>query len=409
MASRQAIRYFIAFSQRCEESLSVAGEALLRPARRLHGAGISLHCLPGRAILVYRERMTTLPTRAWIAAVWFGLALFDATQNVFLMRTAGMHHAWTALFFFRFFYWLVLALVTPAVLQQGIRFASSHRAGWRTWIIHLAACLMVGVISAVWTATLESTLNPWMVSDTPPWLVLWYQHFVGGVLSDVVIYATVFAIGYGLHARERLLLEQAERIKAQLDGLRRQIEPHFLFNTLNTVTGLVREQRNDAAVDTLAGLSELLRRMLDDSGRNLISLGEELAFLDKYFAIQKMRFGERLQYSVQAPPSLMSASIPSLLLQPLVENGFKHGLAHRAQGGAIRLSVNAAGEMLDIVIYNDGPTIPSDAAPALAGIGWNNVRERLRGLYGERHTLEMRNRDGGVEVRIAIPLSGVTA
>jgi hypothetical protein len=97
------------------------------------------------------------------------------------------------------------------VLQQGIRFASSHRAGWRTWIIHLAACLMVGVISAVWTATLESTLNPWMVSDTPPWLVLWYQHFVGGVLADVVIYATIFAIGYGLHARERLLLEQAER------------------------------------------------------------------------------------------------------------------------------------------------------------------------------------------------------
>ncbi|NYE63454.1 hypothetical protein FHW58_004684 [Duganella sp. 1224] len=353
--------------------------------------------------------MHTLPTRLWIAAVWCGLALFDATQNVFLMRTAGMHHAWTALFCFRFFYWLVWALATPAVLRQGMDFAVRHRGGWRAWCVHLAACLAVGMLSATWTATMEYGLNPWMVAGTPPWTVLWYQHFVGGIITDVVLYATVFAIGYGLHARERLLLEQAERVKAQLDGLRRQIEPHFLFNTLNTVTGLVREQRNDDAVDTIAGLSELLRRVLDDSDRNLISLGEELAFLDKYFAIQKMRFGDRLQYSVQAPEALLSASIPSLLLQPLVENGFKHGLARRAQGGAIRLAIGAIDEMLDIVIYNDGPALPPGAAPPRAGIGWRNVRERLRGLYGDHHALDMRNRDGGVEVHIAIPLRGVAA
>ncbi|MYM35975.1 sensor histidine kinase [Duganella sp. FT94W] len=287
-----------------------------------------------------------------------------------------------------------------------MRFAAGRRADWRTWCLHLAACLAIGVVGAVWTATLEYTMNPWMVADHPPWAVLWYQHFVGGVLTDVVIYATAFAIGHGLHARERLMLEQAARVQAQLDGLRRQIEPHFLFNTLNTVTGLVREERNDAAVETIAGLSELLRRVLDDASRSLISLGEELAFLEKYFAIQKMRFGERLHYSVQAPAALMSASIPSLLLQPLVENGFKHGLAHRAQGGAISLVIAATDDMLDITIYNDGPPLRSDAAP---GIGWSNVRERLRGLYGRRYTMEVCNRDDGVEVRIAIPLSGVPA
>lgn len=353
--------------------------------------------------------MSTLPTRLWIAAVWFGLALFDATQNVFLMKTAGMHHAWIELFLFRFLYWLVWALATPTVLQQGMRFAAGQRTSWHRWYLHMAACLAIGLAGAVWTATLEYTMDPWMVAATPPWGVLWYQHFVGGLLTDVVIYATAFAIGYGLHARERLMLEQAARIKAQLDGLRRQIEPHFLFNTLNTVTGLVREARNDAAVETIAGLSELLRRMLDDSDRNLISLGEELAFLDKYLAIQKMRFGERLQYSVQAPAALMSASVPGLLLQPLVENGFKHGLAHRAQGGAIRLRIAANGAMLDIALYNDGPPLPTEIAPHMTGIGWNNVRERLRGLYGECHTLEMSNRDSGVEVRLMIPLSGVAA
>jgi two-component sensor histidine kinase len=352
--------------------------------------------------------MHTLPTRFWVAAVWFGLALFDATQNVFLMRAAGMHHAWVQLFFFRFLYWLVWALATPAVLQQGMRCAARQRGGWFL-SLHLLACLTIGVASAVWSATLEATLDPWMTWATPPWTVLWYQHFVGGVLTDVVIYATAFAIGYGLHARERLVLEQAQRIKAQLDALRRQIEPHFLFNTLNTVTGLVRENRHQAAVDTIASLGELLRRVLDDSDRKLITLREELAFLDKYFAIQKMRFGERLEYSVQVPAALMSASIPSLLLQPLVENGFKHGLAQRAQGGAIRLAIAAADDTLEILIYNDGPALPADPAPEHGGIGWSNVRERLHGLYGERHTLAMRNRDDGVEVRITIPLSGAAA
>lgn len=350
--------------------------------------------------------MSKLPTRLWIAAVWLGLALFDATQNVFLMKTAGMHHAWLALFFFRLLYWLVWALATPAVLRQGMRYAAGPHGGWQSWCAHLLACLAIGMAGALWTATLEYSMDPWMVMANPPWAVLWYQHFVGGMLTDVVIYATAFAIGYGLQARERLMLEQAARVQAQLDGLRRQIEPHFLFNTLNTVTGLVREQRNQAAVATIAGLSDLLRRVLDDSSRSLISLGEELAFLDKYLAIQKMRFGERLQYSVQAPAALMSASLPSLLLQPLVENGFKHGLAHRAQGGVIRLEIGANDGMLDITIYNDGPPLQAAAPP---GIGWANVRERLRGLYGQHHRLEMHNRDDGVEVRIAIPLSGVPA
>jgi LytS/YehU family sensor histidine kinase len=304
---------------------------------------------------------------------------------------------------------MVWALATPAVLQRGMRFAAHPAGGWGMLAAHLAACLAIGVVSAVWSATLEYALEPWMAATQPQWNVLWYQHFVGGVLSDLVLYATAFSIGYGLHARERLLLEQAERARAQLDALRRQIEPHFLFNTLNTVTGLIREQRNEAAVGTLAGLGELLRRVLDDSDRNLISLGEELAFLDKYLAIQKTRFGDRLQYSVQVPAALISANIPSLLLQPLVENGFKHGLAHRAQGGAIRLDISASDGMRAIAISHDGPALPSGTAPQRPGIGWTNVRERLRGLYGERHTLAMRNRDDGVEVRITIPLSGAAA
>ena len=338
----------------------------------------------------------------WIASVWFGIGLLDATQNVFMMRAAGMHHAWGALFVFRFLFWFKWAVFTPAVLRQGVLYAAQQSVGRNFWWMQALACLVIGIISATWSATLEFSLNPWMNSHPSPWQSLWYEHFAGGLLAAMVIYTTLFAIGYGMHARERLVQEQAERVKAQLDALRRQIEPHFLFNTLNTVTGLVREQRNDAAVETIAGLSELLRRVLADSERRLVPLSEELTFLDKYFAIQKMRFGERLQHSVAVPASLLTVSVPSLLLQPLVENAFKHGLSQRARGGTIRIKIGSENAMLAIAIYNDGPPLKPDAA---TGIGLSNVRERLNALYGDRHTMDIRDSGDGVEIRITIPMN----
>lgn len=346
----------------------------------------------------------------WVACAWSGIALFDATQTVVLMQAAGMQHAWTQLFLFRLLYWLVWALATPSVLRLGMRIAAQQAPRWRWWR-HLAACAGIGMLAAVWTTTLELALEPWLEPQTPTWRRLWIQHFLGGLLTDLILYSSTIAIGYGVRARERLMLERAERaqlneqlVKAQLDALRRQIEPHFLFNTLNAITGLVRDQRNEAAVGMIAGLSELLRRALTDSDRHLVTLGEELAFLDKYLAIQQLRFGERLRYSLDAPDALLSARVPGLLLQPLVENAFKHGLAHRAQGGAVRVGVAMADNRLAMTVYNDGPPLRPETARA--GIGLANVAERLKGLYADDFSLDLRNHADGVEVRIVLPLSG---
>jgi len=347
--------------------------------------------------------------RFWAALAWAGVSLFDAAQTVLVMKSDGMHHAWPELFCFRTLYWLVWALATPMVLRLGGQIAAQDARRLR-WPGHLLVCMAIGLLSALWTAVLEQALDPWLATPPPSWTALWKQHFVGGMLTSLVLYVTVLAIGFGLRAREGLMLEQARRarlneqlVQAQLDVLRHQIEPHFLFNTLNAITGLIREQRGDAAVGMLTRLSELLRRVLADAGRNVVTLGEELAFLDKYLAIQQVRFEERLQVEIDAPAELLPARVPGLLLQPLVENAFKHGLAHRPQGGRITLTVGTAHGALSLLIYNDGPPLP--AILPNDRIGLANVRQRLASLYGGDFSLALRNHGEGVEVRITLPLA----
>ena len=198
--------------------------------------------------------------------------------------------------------------------------------------------------------------------------------------------------------------------KAQLNALRQEIEPHFLFNTLNAVAGLVREGRNDVAVSMIAGLSDFLRRVLEDSTRQQVPLGEEMEFAQKYLDIQKVRFAERLQFSVDVPRELYVAQVPSLILQPMVENAVKHGIAKRAQGGSIRIVASRCNGMLTLSVCNDGPSLPAGWEMTRSGIGISNVRTRLQALYGDTFELSMRNRNtGGVEVSVSMPFAVIPA
>lgn len=352
------------------------------------------------------------PRWYWIASIWLSVGLFNATQTVFAMRAEGMHHNWVQLFVTTLLSWLPWALATPMVLRLGRQYIPSHWSSLSTWSIHLAACAAIGLVSAFWNASLEVLLDPWaQAPDILPLFRLWFVKFYGGILSFVILYSIVLAIGYVLDSRERLARQQMETArlneqlsKAQLEALRRQIEPHFLFNTLNAIAGLVREQRNDAAVRMIAELSDLLRRVLDDSKRQQALLGEEMEFLRKYLDIQKVRFADRLQLSVDVPQELLLAHVPCLILQPMVENAVKHGIARRAQGGEIRISACRCNGMLTLSVYNDGPGLPADWEQTDSGIGIANVRTRLQGLYGEAFELNLRNQGpDGVEASVSIP------
>jgi signal transduction histidine kinase len=352
------------------------------------------------------------PRWYWIASIWLSVGTFDATQTVFSMRAEGMHHNWTQLFVTTVLNWLPWALATALVLRLGRRYPPVQWRSLSTWSTHLAACAAIGLASAAWNALLEVLLDPWAKSlNLEPFLQLWLGKFYSGILSFLILYSIILAISYMLDSHERLARQQMETArlneqlsKAQLDALRRQIEPHFLFNTLNAIAGLVRERRNDAAVNMIAELSDLLRRVLDDSNRQQAPLGEEMEFLQKYLDIQKVRFAERLQVSVDVPKELFPAQVPSLILQPMVENAVKHGIAKRAQGGAIRISACRSNGMLTLSVYNDGPPLSAGWEEIHSGIGIANVRTRLRSLYGDSFELSLRNQSpGGVEASVSVP------
>ena len=354
----------------------------------------------------------------WNAAIWFGIGLFDATQTVFVMRAEGMHHYWVRLFFSELFSWLPWMLATPMVFRLGHRYSPLHWTRASIWGVHLCACGAIGLVHSAWVAIWELFLNPWAISPGPdPFSRLWLHKFVGGLLSYVVLYSLILLVGHLLDSRERLARHQAETArlneqltKAQLDALRRQIEPHFLFNTLNAIAGLVREQRNDAAVSMIVGLSDFLRKVVADSDRQQVPLAEELEFTQKYLDIQKARFAERLQYSVDVPTDLLSAQIPSLILQPMVENAIKHGISKRAHGGAIQISASRSNGTLALRVYNDGPSLPAGWEITQSGIGILNVRTRLQSLYGEKFDVSLRNRaPGGVETSVSLPFVSSTS
>jgi two-component system, LytTR family, sensor kinase len=346
----------------------------------------------------------------WVASIWLAVGLFDATQTVFTMRAEGMHHDWTHLFITTLLAWLVWAPATPVVVRLGRRYPPVQWRPYSTWLVHLAACGTLCFLSALWNAGAEELLNPWAVSSAP-FAHLALKTFYNSLVSSALLYIIILAISYVLDSRDRLARQQTETArlneqltKAQLSALRRQIEPHFLFNSLNAIAGLVRERRNDAAVSMIAGLSDFLRRVLEDSNRQQVPLSEEIEFLQKYLDIQKVRFAERLQLSVDVPSELLPAQVPSLILQPMVENAVKHGIAKRTQGGAIRIAAFRSNGMLTLSVYNDGPKLPADWQDSHSGIGISNARTRLQSLYGDRFELSMQNHDpGGVEATVSVP------
>ena len=348
----------------------------------------------------------------WIVGVWFVFGLLDATQTLLTMHAEGMQHPWARLFGANLLDWIPWALATGAIMRLGQLYPLLlQRRSAKTWLVHLSACAVIDLTCAAWFAVIQRALNPYGKPGPPkPFHSLWMMYAADGILTTIILYGAILAIDSVLDSRARLASQQAETArlneqlsKAQLDALRRQIEPHFLFNTLNSVSALIRENRNNAAVMMIAGLSDFLRRLLADPSRQQVPLAEEMEFAQKYLDIQKVRFVDRLQLAVDVPSDLLVAQVPTLILQLMLENAIKHGIAKRAQGGLVRISAMRTNGTLTLSVYNDGPGLPTtDVAPS--GIGLANMRTRLQGLYGDAFALNMQNqRPGGVEVSVSVP------
>lgn len=356
---------------------------------------------------------------AWIAAIWCVGALFNASQTLLTMHALGAGKAWVRPFLIVFVSWLPWALATPFIIELARRWPVARGKIVKATSLHLAAFAAISVTAEGWSALLRVIFNPWHRSSAPAFVDTWSDLLLEQLMTFVTAYALILTVTYVVDSREKMarqtietarLNAEAARLneelsRAQLAALRGQMDPHFMFNTLNSIASLVYDQRGEAAVGMIVGLSEFLRRASEDSHRAQVTLREEVEYLQRYVDIQKVRFGERLRVSVEIPEELLATPVPNLLLQPLVENAIKHGVSKRLSGGEIRVMGMCNDGALRLTVYNDGPWVKEDLAAAPHRVGLGNLRTRLQILHGGRSGLLLQPAQaGGVEVIVTLPL-----
>lgn len=353
----------------------------------------------------------------WLAiiATWAMLGVIYAGPIYFEVRSEGMGHAAWRVFSWGILTWLAWAPLTPAMIWLARRYSLIGGAWKTSLLVHLPAFLTLSALHSALATAITLTIKPFDNMGASP-VAFWPRFFSrlkGSFGSDLLVYGAVIGICYALDYyrkyREREFLTtrlEAQLAQAQLDSLRMQLHPHFLFNTLNSIVGLVRDNKNQAAVSMLVGLSDLLRHTLEHSTRQEVELREELAFIKLYLIIQEMRFSDRLQVEFNIDPATAKAMVPNLILQPLTENALRHGIGRSADSGLVGISSAAENGYLRLTVYDDGAGLPDDwQMKGSTGIGLANTLARLEQLYDGNHQFDIRNRsEGGVEVVIVMPL-----
>jgi two-component system, LytTR family, sensor kinase len=371
------------------------------------------------ATVSYQTQLGLMGKHRWlkwlaILGVWAVLGLIYAGPIYLEVRGEGMNHTAWRIFSWGVLSWCVWALLTPAMVWLARRYSLVGAAGKRSLLVHIPAFLIFSAVHSAAATYITLALKPFgNMGDSP--MTFWprfLSRMKGAVGPDLLLYGAVlgvcYATDYYRKYREREFLAsqlEAQLAQAQLDSLRMQLHPHFLFNTLNGIVGLVRDNKNQAAVSMLVGLSDLLRHALEHSSQQEVELKEELNFIKLYLDIQQMRFSDRLQIEVDVDAGVMKALVPNLILQPLTENALRHGIGRSVASGLVGISAHNENGFLKLTVFDNGAGLASDwQLKSSGGIGLANTAARLQQLYGEKHRLDVRNReDGGVEVVIVIP------
>jgi signal transduction histidine kinase len=309
-------------------------------------------------------------------------------------------------------YWWSWAVLVPGVLWLTRQYRFERGTWRRATAVHLVG---VAVFTAAHVLLAESAhgVITTQLADKP---FDWWMHvrdryflaFDWEMMTYWALVAFVHALDYHRESQERELAAaqlQTQLAEAQLEALQRQLHPHFLFNTLNTISALMHRDVN-AADEMLVQLSDLLRLTLDRVGTQQVPLKDEIDFLWKYLEIEQTRFGDRLQVHVNVEPEVLDAPVPNLILQPLVENALRHGIGPRVGGGRVDVSARQADGNLIMAVRDNGVGLSADKLDALhSGVGLSNTRSRLENLYGNRHRFEFQTPSGGgLLVTIVIPM-----
>ncbi|HEU4851726.1 MAG TPA: sensor histidine kinase [Telluria sp.] len=342
----------------------------------------------------------------WTLAGWALCAVVFATQSHVAAAVRGQPLPWGGVLAAWSVWSGAWALLTLPILWLARHVPFERHTFWRALAVHVAGSVCSVLIQmALYAAAAPLVGAP---GFSPDWSAAFSRLIASAFLPSLSVYwVLVGAVQFlrlreAVHERERRHLSlEAQLAEARLLALKSQLQPHFLFNTLNSIAVLIGDDPA-AARYMLQLLCSLLRKVLDTDGSREVTLREELDFIASYLEIEQIRFADRLTYHVDAGPEVMQARVPSLVLQPLVENAIRHGVARRARPGRIVISAHAADGMLRLAVADNGAGLGQHMK---WGIGLSNTRARLEQMFGSGHSFGIGdNPGGGTAVSLAIPL-----
>lgn len=330
------------------------------------------------------------------------LSFYYLTQTV----TAGSFN-WTYALVSTLPNWYIWAVLAPVV----VKVASTWPMDSSNWLrvlltVHVPVMFAAMMVHSLFNLILFRTAGLHDVMN----LDLYRVHFTTRVHANIFTYATIVGAWYAFDyyrkyaSRERQAASlQIQLAQANLRALKMQIHPHFLFNTLNSISALVRKEENRLAVRMLGQLGEFLRIALENKGQQEIPLEQEFDFLRKYLDIELVRFGDRLEVNFDVDPELRTYYVPNLILQPIVENAIHHGISQQTSGGRIDVVAREENGRICMSVSDNGPGLKNPERLE-KGVGVANTQARLENLYGSDQEFSLRNASsGGLEVRVCVP------
>ena len=309
-------------------------------------------------------------------------------------------------------YWYAWAVLVPGILWLARRYRFGRNTWKRAAVAHACGVLFFTFLHAVLTVSCRVPIAATFgTTRSLTWWQAFQELFFLNFDWEMMTYWAVVGLSHALDfyrdsQEQRVAAAQLGRrlAEARLQSLQSQLHPHFLFNTLHTISALMHRD-TEAADAMLARLSDLLRLSLDRIATQQVALKEEVDFLQKYLEIERTRFGDRLVVRIDVEPETLDASVPNLLLQPIVENAIRHGIAQKVGGGLLEIRATREGDELCLLVRDTGPGLSAQKLSALnTGVGLTNTRSRLEELFPERHRFEFHEPpEGGLAVEIGIP------
>jgi signal transduction histidine kinase len=345
---------------------------------------------------------------AFLWGVWALVGLFFSSQIYFYFLGTRKQMSLPSALAWQMSAVVIFALSTPLVLLLARRYRVERQTWWRALLVHLLAGTAISATWATYHVFLDSFfggLDGLRASSLPRIIFLHLD-------KELLVYWIIVVVSHAIDYYQRYREGELRASQAQLQALKMQLHPHFLFNALHSISSLVHTDP-DAADKMIARLGDFLRLTLESSAAQVVPLRQEIEFLNCYLEIERTRFRDRLTTRIEVDPQVLDCGVPNLILQPIVENAIRHGVSQRTGPGHVEVTAERAGASLRLEVRDNGrglPERPSATGAKGGGVGLANTRARLQRLYGAAYRFELANAPaGGAVVTLEIPMQGAPA